>query len=107
MKKIAVIGANGQLGSDIYLCLKEDYNVIPLLHEDIEIIQQDSVVSCLNKRDFYPIRPVIYASVNSSLGFVNISVVSLNSIKSPNQKSPVLSDTRAACCILCVTMTMV
>jgi dTDP-4-dehydrorhamnose reductase len=49
MKKIAIIGANGQLGSDIYICLKEIYNVIPLLHDDIEITQWDSVDSGLNK----------------------------------------------------------
>lgn len=49
MKKIAIIGANGQLGSDIYLRLKENYNVIPLIHKNIEITQLDSVDSCLNK----------------------------------------------------------
>jgi dTDP-4-dehydrorhamnose reductase len=48
MKKIAIIGATGQLGSDIYLCFKESYNVFPLFHEDIEITQLDSVDSCLN-----------------------------------------------------------
>jgi len=49
MEKIAIIGANGQLGSDIYLSLKENYNVIPLLHKNIEITQMDSVISCLSK----------------------------------------------------------
>lgn len=48
MEKIAVIGANGQLGSDIYLCFKENYKVIPLLHDDIEVTQQDSINLCLN-----------------------------------------------------------
>lgn len=49
MKKIAIIGANGQLGSDIYLSLKENYNVIPLIHKNIEITQLDSINSCLSK----------------------------------------------------------
>jgi dTDP-4-dehydrorhamnose reductase len=48
-KKIAIIGVNGQLGSDIHLCLKKDYDVVPLLHKDIEIADKDSVDSCLNK----------------------------------------------------------
>lgn len=48
-EKIAIIGANGQLGSDIYSCLKENYNVIPLLHKDIEITQPHSINLCLNK----------------------------------------------------------
>ena len=49
MKKIAIIGANGQLGSDIYLSFKENYNVIPLLHKNIEITRMDSVNLCLSK----------------------------------------------------------
>lgn len=49
MEKIAIIGANGQLGSDIYLSLKENYNVIPLIHKDIEITQLYSINSCLSK----------------------------------------------------------
>ena len=49
IKKIAIIGANGQLGSDIYLSLKENYNVIPLIHKNIEITQLDSINSCLSK----------------------------------------------------------
>ena len=55
----------------------------------------------------YPCRPVIYDSVSSCAGFVNNSSVLLNSISLPNQKKPVQSDARAACCILCVTITMV
>jgi dTDP-4-dehydrorhamnose reductase len=49
MKKIAIIGANGQLGSDIYLNFKGNYNVIPLLHKNIEITRMDSVSLCLSK----------------------------------------------------------
>ena len=49
MKKIAIIGANGQLGSDIYLSLKENCNVIPLIHKNTEITQLDSINSCLSK----------------------------------------------------------
>ena len=46
--KIVIIGANGQLGSDLCLALKE-HEIIPLLHEDIEITQSDSVKSRLDK----------------------------------------------------------
>ena len=49
MEKIAIIGANGQLGSDIYLSLKENYKIFPLFHKDIEITQLDSINSCLSK----------------------------------------------------------
>lgn len=49
MEKIAIIGANRQLGSDIYLSFKENYNVILLLHKNIEITQMDSVNLCLSK----------------------------------------------------------
>ena len=49
MEKIAIRGANGQLGSDIYLCFKENYKIFPLFHEDIEVIQLDSINSCLSK----------------------------------------------------------
>jgi len=47
--KIALIGANGQLGSDIYPVLKEDHIVAPLTHKDIEITQPDSVHGCMGK----------------------------------------------------------
>ncbi len=49
MEKIAIIGANGQLGSDVYLSLKDNYKIFPLLHKDIEITQRDSSNSCLSK----------------------------------------------------------
>ncbi len=49
MEKIAIIGANGQLGSDVYLSLKDNYKIFPLLHKNIEITQIDSVNLCLNK----------------------------------------------------------
>jgi dTDP-4-dehydrorhamnose reductase len=47
--KIAIIGANGQLGSDIFLSLNDEYEVFALTHEDIEIIEEKSIDSCLNK----------------------------------------------------------
>jgi len=40
--KVLVIGANGQLGTDLCLALK-DFNVIPLTHNDIEISNMSSV----------------------------------------------------------------
>ena len=48
--KIAVIGANGQLGSDVCNCfLKNDDEVIKLNHDDIEIVNIDSVASILKQ----------------------------------------------------------
>ena len=47
------------------------------------------------------------SSVRLSCGIENNFSVSPASITSPNKKNTVLSETRTACCILCVTMTMV
>src|SRR3984893_6439882 len=55
----------------------------------------------------HPNRPVMYASVRGSLGVVNNCGVGLNSIICPVSKNAVKSLTRAACCMLCVTITMV
>jgi dTDP-4-dehydrorhamnose reductase len=46
--RIAVTGANGQLGTDLCGCLK-GYEFIPLTHNDIEITDMDSVKQVLNK----------------------------------------------------------
>src|SRR5260370_14865829 len=55
----------------------------------------------------HPKRPVIYASVRASPGVVNNCGVGLNSINCPNSRNAVKSLTRAACCMLCVTITSV
>src|SRR4029077_11044839 len=54
-----------------------------------------------------PKRPVIYASVRASPGVVNNCGVGLNSINCPISRNAVKSLTRAACCMLCVTITIV
>ena len=54
-----------------------------------------------------PNRPVIYSSVFLFFGMENSVMVSPYSITSPSRKNAVLSEIRAACCILCVTMTIV
>ena len=46
--KVLVTGANGQLGTDLCLALK-DFNVIPLTHNDIEITNLNAVKEALNK----------------------------------------------------------
>lgn len=46
--KVAIIGANGQLGSDLYKILT-DFEVIPLTHQDIEITDFDSVKRALTR----------------------------------------------------------
>lgn len=43
----------------------------------------------LNHHLNHPILPVIYASVNSCFGFVNMELVSENSTNSPSQNRPV------------------
>src|SRR6266550_5028299 len=55
----------------------------------------------------HPKRPVMYASVRGSEGVVNICPVGENSIRSPFSMNAVESLTRAACCMLCVTITSV
>ena len=55
----------------------------------------------------HPNLPVMYASVRSCAGAVKSCSVSPNSMSSPRSKKPVKSDTRAACCMLCVTIAMV
>src|SRR6266404_796020 len=55
----------------------------------------------------HPKRPVMYASVRGSEGVVNICPVGENSISSPFNMNAVESLTRAACCILWVTITRV
>src|SRR5882724_9728421 len=49
----------------------------------------------------------MYASVRGSVGVVNNCGVGLNSTISPTSRNAVKSLTRAACCILWVTITMV
>ena len=46
--KVLVIGANGQLGTDLCLALKR-FEVIPLTHADIEISGIDSVKNTCTK----------------------------------------------------------
>jgi dTDP-4-dehydrorhamnose reductase len=46
--KIAIIGANGQLGSDLLEVLSKEHDVIGLNHADIEITEIDSVKNALS-----------------------------------------------------------
>ena len=46
--KVAVTGAEGQLGTDLCRCL-QGYELIPLTHNDIEITDMDSVKQVFNK----------------------------------------------------------
>ena len=60
----------------------------------------------------YPKRPVMYCSVRSSCGLRKIWSVSAYSTRRPTRSSPasmkaVRWETRAACCMLCVTTTIV
>jgi dTDP-4-dehydrorhamnose reductase len=48
--KIALIGANGQLGSDLAKVLRPDHDLIPLTHADIEITDRASVEAMLQTR---------------------------------------------------------
>ena len=41
--KIAVIGANGQLGTDVCEVCEQKHEVVPLTHQDIEISDIDNV----------------------------------------------------------------
>jgi dTDP-4-dehydrorhamnose reductase len=46
--KVAVIGANGQLGTDLLEVLSKEHDVIGLNHADIEITEIDSVKNALS-----------------------------------------------------------
>jgi len=48
MEKVAIIGADGQLGSDLRLAFQGRAETVGLAHSDIEITRKDSVDSCLN-----------------------------------------------------------
>src|SRR6202011_5920509 len=63
--------------------------------------------SCGVRVRCHPNLPVIYASVRSSRGLVNIWSVGPNSTTWPEKKNAVYSDALAACCRLCVTMMIV
>jgi dTDP-4-dehydrorhamnose reductase len=45
--KVALIGANGQLGSDLFKALRPAHDLIPLTHADVEITERASVESML------------------------------------------------------------
>src|SRR5271163_121169 len=48
--KIAVVGANGQLGSDTVIAFARNGDeVVPLTHSDIELQDIDSVSACLQQ----------------------------------------------------------
>jgi len=47
--KIAIIGSNGQLGSDLVQVLSADHEVAPLTHHDIEITDIDSVQKAITQ----------------------------------------------------------
>lgn len=50
MKKIALIGANGQLSTDIRKVFdKNFFEIFPLTHQDIEIFNIDNVNEVLEK----------------------------------------------------------
>ena len=55
----------------------------------------------------YPNFPVTYSSVRLSSGVENILSVAACSTSSPSSMKAVVSATRAACCMLWVTMTIV
>jgi dTDP-4-dehydrorhamnose reductase len=45
--KVAIIGANGQLGTDLGISFSDGYDVYPLTHVDIEVSDIDNVKSVL------------------------------------------------------------
>lgn len=53
MKTVAIIGANGQLGTDLCeVFANHGWEVKPLLHSEIEVTDQNSVSNILRKIDF-------------------------------------------------------
>src|ERR1700747_2969320 len=70
-------------------------------------LQTPELLAQTSTAQVQPKRPVIYASVRASPGVVNNCGVGLNSINCPISRNAVKSLTRAACCMLCVTITIV
>ncbi len=52
MKKIAITGPNGLVGSRIIELLKNDFEFIPLSHQDIDITNKEAVATTLQSLDF-------------------------------------------------------
>lgn len=48
MKKIAITGPNGLVGSRIIELLKNDFEFIPLSHQDIDITNKEAVLQLFN-----------------------------------------------------------
>ena len=75
--------------------------------EQADLDVAELVVKMAMRVEGHPNLPVMYASVRSLAGRVKMRSVSPNSTSSPRSKKPVRSETRAACCMLWVTITMV
>src|SRR6185503_20865686 len=68
---------------------------------------QQSMFICVHLWFHHPNRPLMNDSVRESFGVVNISDVGPSSTSCPRSRKTVRSATRAACWILCVTITSV
>lgn len=49
MKKLLLIGANGQLGSDIYRIFKDSFRITPVTHQDLDITQLNKAKKAVKK----------------------------------------------------------
>lgn len=49
--KIAIIGATGQLGTDLVKVLQEDFSVLPLTHNQIEVKKSSSIKKALEGKE--------------------------------------------------------
>ena len=86
-KKIAVIGSNGQLGTDIVQVLQEKFSIVPLTRSDLDITSSDNVQSLItslkpdvvincaafHRLDDCETDPITAFTVNS-IGALNVSL---------------------------------
>jgi hypothetical protein len=120
----AVVVGDDDLGELDVLVLERLEDPVELLEDEVRraqgaLLDRDElglVLQSVRAAFAQPNLPVTYSRVRSSSGLVKIFCVGANSTSWPTRRPPcsslatvknaVMSDTRAACCMLCVTMTI-
>ena len=109
----AVVVGDDQAGELHVLVLERLQRAVERLHHHVQSLERlllevaQLVLEAGPGLGHQPNFPVTYSSVRASCGVVNSFSVGLCSTSSPLSMNAVESETRAACCMLCVTITIV